>query len=76
MNLPIKFPNDEAVIAEEAALFWALSPEERIRSLDEVFRLYHFLMASSGRPEALARLAREDEERGQAAIEEFVARHS
>ena len=75
MKLPITFPDDAQVIAEEAAYFRALSPEERVRSLDELFRLYHFLMASSGQPETLARLAREEEQRGRALIQDFVAHH-
>ena len=75
MDLPIKFPSDAEVIAEETARFRALSPDERVRTLDEMFHLYHFLMASSARPEALARLARDDEERARAAIADFVAHH-
>jgi hypothetical protein len=38
-------------------------------------RLYHFLAANSARPLAQARLARDEEERGRKAVEEFVARH-
>jgi hypothetical protein len=75
MDLPIKFPNDADVVAEEAARFRALSPEDRLRTLDEMFRLYHFLLAASGRPEKLARLADEEEERGRTAIREFAAKH-
>jgi hypothetical protein len=75
VNLPIKFPSDAAVIAQEVARFRALSPEERLHTLNEMFRLYHFLRTTSARPEALARLACEDEARGRIAIEEFVARH-
>ncbi len=75
MNLPIKCPSAAEVIAEKVARFRMLSPEDRFRTLDEMFRLYHFLMTASARPEALARLARDDEERGRAAIEEFVGHH-
>ena len=75
MNLPIKFPSNTEVIAEEAARFRALSPEARVRTLGEMFRLYHFLAAQSTRPEAVERLAREDEERGRKVVEAFVARH-
>jgi hypothetical protein len=75
MNMPIKFPGDVEVIADEAARFRALPPAERLRTLNEMFRLYHFLLARSARPEALARLACEEEERGRAAIEEFVRKH-
>jgi hypothetical protein len=75
MDLPIKFPSDAEVIAEEAARFRALSPESRVRALGEMFLVYRFLEESSARPEALARFVREDEERERAAIEEFIARH-
>ena len=75
MNLPIKFPNHADVITEEVARFRKLSPEARVRELNEMYRLYQFLIANSGRPETLARLANEDEERNRRAIEEFAARH-
>jgi len=75
MDLPIRFPSDVEVISEEVARYRALSNEEQVRTLGELFRVYHFLTARSARPEAIARLAREEEERGRAAIEEFVKRH-
>ena len=75
MNLPIKFHNHADVITEEVARFRKLSPEARVRELNEMYRLYQFLIANSGRPETLARLANEDEERNRRAIEEFAARH-
>lgn len=76
MDLPIKFPSDAEVVAEEVARFRALSPEQRVHALGEMFELYHFLISTSGRPEELKRLAEEEEERGRQAIMEFVARHS
>jgi hypothetical protein len=76
MDLPIKFPSDAEVIAEEVARFRALSPEQRVHALGEMFKLYHFLASVSGRSEAVARLAEEDEARQRKAIEEFVARHA
>ena len=75
MNLPIQFPSDADVIAEEVARFRALSPEARVRELGEMVRLYQFLLAQSSRPEVVARLAQEDEDRGRRAVEEFAARH-
>jgi hypothetical protein len=75
MNLPIRFPSDDEVITEDVARFRALSDEDRVRTLGELFRVYHFLAARSAKPEALARFAREDEERSRAAVEEFVRRH-
>ena len=76
MNVPISFPADAVVIAEETARFRALSPEERVRTLGEMFRLYHFLASNSTLPDALAQFAREDEDRGRKAVEEFSARHA
>jgi hypothetical protein len=75
MELPIRFPSEFEVIDEDVARFRALSAEERVLVLDEMFYLYHFLADKSAKPEALARFAREDEERGRAAVEEFVKRH-
>ncbi len=37
MDLPIKFPNDADVIAEEAARFRALSPRDRVRAVGRRF---------------------------------------
>jgi hypothetical protein len=76
MKLPIKFPNDAEVIAEDAARFRALTPEERVRTLGEMFRLYLFLEDNSARPEVVAQLALEEEQRNRRAIEDFIARHS
>jgi hypothetical protein len=75
MKLPIKFPNDAEVIAEDVARFRALSPEERVQELGEMFCLYTFLEDTSTNREALVRLALEEEERGRNAIKEFVSRH-
>jgi hypothetical protein len=61
MDSPIRFPSDVEVITEEVARFRALSPEDRVLVLDEMFYLYHFLAERSTKPEALARFAREDE---------------
>ena len=75
MNLPIRFPKDEDVIADEVARFRALTPEERVRTLGEMVRMYHFLADHAARPEAVTRIATAEEVCGRAAIEEFVARH-
>jgi hypothetical protein len=75
MNLPIKFPTDSEVIAEETARFRSLSPENRVHTLGEMFNLYYFLATESGRSAELARLADFDEGCGRQAITEFVSRH-
>jgi hypothetical protein len=75
MDLPIRFPTDVEVITEEVTRYRTLSNEDQVRTLGELFRLYHFLAARSSKPQAIARLAREDEDRSRAAIEDFVRRH-
>lgn len=74
MDLPIRFPNEADVIAEEAARFRALSPEGRVRALGDSFREYLFL-AAAGHTVNLDRFAREEERSARTAVEEFVARH-
>lgn len=75
MNLPIRFPKDEDVIAEDAARFRALSDDDRLQALGDSFREYEFLLRVSGRPEHLLRLADEEDRLSHVAIREFVARH-
>ena len=75
MNLPIKFPSQGETIREETQRFRALSPEDRVRALEEMFRVYHFLLKTSDRPEALARFAQEEEDAARVRIQQFVARH-
>ena len=75
MDLPIRFPDDADVIAEEAARFRALSDEDKVRALEECWRVYQFLIANSDRKTELRRLAEDDEELAHRAIQEFAARH-
>lgn len=75
MNVPIQFPSEAETIREETRRFRALSPEDRVHALGEMFRLYHFLLNTSDRPEALARFAQEEEAAARIAIQQFVARH-
>ena len=76
MQVPIQFPSQAEVIREEVRRFRALSPEEKVRALGEMYRVYRFLLESSPRPEVLTRLAQEEEEAQRAAIEAFAARHA
>lgn len=75
MNVPIQFPSEAETIREETRHFRALSPEDRVRTLDEMFRLYHFLLNTSDRPAALARFAQEEEDAARTSIQQFIARH-
>jgi hypothetical protein len=75
VDLPIKFPDDADVIAEDAARFRALSSDSRVRALGECFQEYLFLISTSGRAEQLNNFALEEERQSQSAIRDFVARH-
>jgi hypothetical protein len=75
MNLPIQFPIEAESIRQETRRFRALSPDERVHALEEMFRLYHFLLNTCGRPEALARFAQEEKDRARVSIQQFIARH-
>ena len=76
MDLPIRFPSEVEVIDEDVARFRELSAEERVLLLDEMFSPLPFLAEQSPKPEALARFARDDENRGRdRRFEKFVKRH-
>jgi hypothetical protein len=75
MKLPVQFPSEAETIREETRRFRALSPENRVRALGEMFRLYHFLLNTSDRPDVLARFAQEEEAAARVSIQQFVARH-
>lgn len=75
MQLPIRFPSEADVIAEEAARFRGLPDEAKVRALGDSFRTYLFLLSASGRAEELKLLAEKEERRARVAIQEFAARH-
>ena len=67
---------DEAdVIAEEAARFRALSNEQQVHELDECFKLYQFLIKTSGRAQQLIDFGLEEERLSHLAVLEFAKRH-
>lgn len=76
MDLPIKFPNEADVFAADVRRFRALAPDEQVWWIEDMFRTYHFLAGQSADPDAVARIAEEDEARGRQAVMEFVARHT
>jgi hypothetical protein len=76
MDLPIKFPNDADVIAEEAARFRALSPAERMRSIRSLLAAGALMMRQSPKAAFLREYTRQQEELAQKNIKEFIARHA
>jgi len=76
MDLPIKFPSDADVIAEETARFRALSPEERMRSICNLLEAGALMMRQSPKAAFLQEYTRQQEELAQRNIKEFIARHA
>jgi hypothetical protein len=76
MNLPIKFPTDAEVIAREVALFRALSPEDRLRSIRGLLAAGALMLRRSPKAAFLRAYTLEQESRACHAVKEFVARHA
>jgi hypothetical protein len=76
MELPIKFPTDAEVIAEEAARFRALSPGGRLQSICGILTAGSLMMRRSPKAEFLREYTQEQENRAQQAVKEFIARHA
>ncbi|MEX0701096.1 MAG: hypothetical protein WD069_03285 [Planctomycetales bacterium] len=76
MKLPVRFPSDADVIAEEAARFRRLSPEERLRTIEGILEAGEEMIRRSPKSEFLRQYALEQEELARQAIKEFVARHA
>lgn len=76
MNLPIQFPTDADVIAEEAARFRSLTPEERMAVFRGLLDTGERLMRLSPKAEFLRQYTQEQEELAQQAFTDFVARHA
>ncbi|HEY2250623.1 MAG TPA: hypothetical protein VGH74_06165 [Planctomycetaceae bacterium] len=76
MDLPIKFPRDADVIAEEAARFRALSPQERMRSIRGILEAGALMMRNSPKAEFLREYTLQQEELYRQAVKEFIARNA
>lgn len=76
MKLPVRFPSDTEVILEEVARFRALTPEKRARSIRGLLAAGALMMRNSPKAAFLRQYTREQEERAQQAVKEFVARHA
>jgi hypothetical protein len=76
MDLPIQFPSDADVIAEEAARFRALSPEARLRSIRGLIAAGQLMMRNSPKAAFLQAHAAEQEAGSRQAVQEFIARHA
>jgi hypothetical protein len=75
MNLPIKFPSDAEVIAEEVAYFRALSPEGRLRSIRGLVAAGALMMRQSPKAGFLRDYTLEQENLARQAVKDFLIRH-
>jgi hypothetical protein len=75
MKLPVAFPSDVEVIAEAAARFRALSPEDRLRSIHGLLAAGALMMQRSPKAAFLREYTLEQENRARQAVQEFLARH-
>jgi hypothetical protein len=76
IDLPIRFPSDSDVIAEEAARFRALSPEARMRSIRNLLEAGAWMMRQSPKAAFLEENTRQNEKLAQRNIKELIARHA
>lgn len=76
MEIPIKFPSDADVIAEEAARFRALSPRQRLNHIRGMLTAGWMMIERSPKSEFLRQFAADQEELGKQAVKEFIARHA
>jgi hypothetical protein len=76
MQLPIAFPSDAEIIAEEAARFRALSPADRLRSIRALLAAGALMMQRSPKAAFLLEYTQEQENRSRQAVQEFLARHA
>jgi len=76
MVLPIKFPSDAQVIAEETARFRALSAEGRLRAIRGMLAAGSLIIRRSPRAAFLRDYVQEQEKCARQAVKEFLARHA
>lgn len=76
MNLPIAFPSDAEVIAEEAARFRGLSPGSRVRSIRGLLAAGALMMCQSPKAAFLRHYTLEQENLARQSVKEFLARHA
>ena len=76
MDLPVKFPSETEVILEDVARFRALSPEERMRSIQGLLADGAYLMSLSPKRDWIEQDSDEQRRLERRSIQEFIARHA
>ena len=75
MILPIRFPDEGDVIAEEAARFRALSPRARLQSLKGLIQTGVFLMRRSEKSAYIKEADAGSRSASRRSVREFIARY-
>jgi hypothetical protein len=76
MDSPLKFRNNADVIAEEAARWRALTPEEWVKSYRGILRAGALMLKHAQNQEYQRRYRQEQKELARRAIKELIARHA
>lgn len=75
MNLPIQFPNDADVIAEEAARFRALDADDRLRSFRGLLDAGELMIRNSPNAAFLREYEEQERDEWRRAVRDFLRRH-
>ena len=75
MKLPVQFPSDSDVIAEEAARYRALPAQDRIQVIRGLIDAGALMLQNSPQADFLRQYALEQERASRRAVLEFFARH-
>jgi hypothetical protein len=75
MKLPLQFPNDADVIAEESTRFSNLSSHDRMQVICNVLEAGALMLRQSPRSDFLRQYALEQENAWRLSVQDFIARH-
>ena len=76
MQLPIKFPSDADVIAEETARYRALSPDQQFEHFRGILSTGAWMIEQSPKAAFIRKYTEEQEELAMRAVKEFFNRHA
>jgi hypothetical protein len=76
MKLPVQFPNDADVIADEAERFSVLPSQDRLEIIRGLLDTGALMLRNSPRSDFLAQYAADQENASRLAVREFLARHA
>jgi hypothetical protein len=72
----IRFPSDADVVAEEAAYYRSLSPDERFAYFQGILAMGDWMIKQSPNADLLRKQNEEQEQLAMQAVKDFIARHA